>query len=250
MSQPSALPFRIKFCGLRRAIDVRHAMDAGADALGFNFCRKSRRFLEFSAAAELSLLAEEHARATEKNRVWRVGVFVNPSLHDLDQAIDSCQLDAVQLHGDEQPSDFATWQRLPIIKAVTWRQGADGQVNDEDWQLVAAWRASASDTRLLGFLVDAHDPILRGGTGRVVRWDLLSPRPSAFGDTPVILAGGLTASNVAEAIRLSQSDAVDTASGIESAPGLKDVEKMQQFVAQAKRAQILREGEAPAEPQL
>jgi phosphoribosylanthranilate isomerase len=115
----------------------------------------------------------------------------------------------------------------PVIKAMPWREG-----NQADAAHASLWSSHAQVAKLSGILIDAYDPIQRGGTGRVARWDLLHPRPQELSGQPLILAGGLTALNVGEAIQISRPDAVDTASGIENEPGIKDRDKMQRFVTE------------------
>jgi phosphoribosylanthranilate isomerase len=220
--------FRIKYCGFQRAQDIVDALDAGANAIGLNFYPRSPRYVEPEAASEFSRIIEEHSRG----QVLRVGVFVNPSLDELCEILDSCPLDIVQLHGDELP-ELVLDEKLvpPIIKAISWR----GE-NVEDVEMVTSWVKQASRVQLAGFLVDAHDPVQRGGTGKTTRWDLLFPRPPVFEDVRIILAGGLRPENVAEAISIARPDAVDTASGIETSPGVKNADKMRAFAVEANRA--------------
>lgn len=214
--------FTIKFCGFRRVEDINAAIAAGVDAIGLNFCPSSPRFVTMKQAADL-------AKAND-GRVCLVGVFVNPSLEMLREAIEVCQLDLVQLHGDENPDLVSGKNLRPLIKALPWREA-----NQQDMTMADVWAQSVKATNLNGFLVDAFDPSQRGGTGKVTRWDLLNPRPTLFNQLRLILAGGLTSINVAQAIEMSCPDAVDTASGIESSPGIKDEEKMRSFVIQAKK---------------
>jgi len=215
-------PFQIKFCGFRRAEDIDAAIFAGADAVGLNFCSTSQRAVTIEQAAKLAKMV--HGRAC------LVGVFVNPTLQVLREVSEVCLLDLIQLHGDESPHFVSGKNLPPVIKAIPWRFG-----NRDDARLASEWANSANDTNIAGFLVDAYDPVQRGGTGRVTRWDILNPLPPEFGGQPLILAGGLTSDNVAQAIEISGANAVDTASGVESAPGVKDAEKMKQFVIQAKK---------------
>lgn len=218
--------FKIKFCGFRSLPDTRDAIDVGTGAIGFNFYRPGPRYVEPSAAGELSRLTEDRTQG----KVLRVGVFVNPTIGELRQTLASCPLDMIQLHGDETPEMFCDEApMLPIIKAVTWREGSS-----EDGDRAAMWAEAGKQISLAGFLVDAYDPVQRGGTGKTARWDLLYPRPSPFSRHPLILAGGLRPDNVRQAIVIAKPDAVDTASGIESAPGLKNLDKMRSFVDQAR----------------
>jgi phosphoribosylanthranilate isomerase len=182
-----------------------------------------------AAAADLSRLSRAVAGGQVDRPPIRVGVFVDPTPDELARAIDLCPLDMIQLHGSEQPSLVHGGPRLPIIKAITWRPA-----NEDDAAVAWMWSRAAGELAFAGFLVDAFDPVQRGGTGRCVRWDLLSPRPSPLAPFPLILAGGLKADNVRQAIALTSCQAVDTASGIESAPGVKDAGRMQAFIEQAR----------------
>jgi len=219
---------RLKFCGFTRMVDVDAAIVAGADAIGLNFYEKSRRYVDPEHAAPLS-------RAME-GRVQRVGVFVDATPAEVAEVVSKCALDVVQLHGDESPTwvleslNQPSLQGLGIIKALAYR-------GPEDDAHVAAWSALANEvgTRFIGLLVDAYDPVLRGGTGRTARWDLLNPRPKSFvalGNrfpTPLILAGGIHRGNVSDALRIARPDGIDLASGIEASPGIKDPEAMRKI---------------------
>jgi len=213
---------KIKFCGLTRASDVSAAIESGADAIGLNFYPRSPRYVSPETARELSEIAA--------GRALRVGVFVNASPREVDAILAICPLDCIQLHGDEPPEWIDEARLLPrfdtisFIKAVAWR----GQ--DEDVELVSKWTENPHP-KLLGLLVDAFDPVQRGGTGKTARWDLLFPRHKAFRKSLVLLAGGLTSENVPKAIGTARPDGVDLASGIESQPGVKDHSKMQAIAA-------------------
>ena len=208
---------KIKFCGLTRTEDVVAAIECGADAIGLNFYKPSPRYVSPETARGLSQAAE--------NLALRVGVFVNASPIEVDAVLAICQLDCIQLHGDEtsewidSAAVFPSLNSVLFIKAVAWRDV------DEDRQRVLAW-TRRHHPRLLGLLVDAYDPIQRGGTGKMARWDLLFPRPEEFQNTTILLAGGLTPENISQAIEIAKPDGVDIASGIETAPGLKDHSKM------------------------
>ncbi len=217
---------RIKFCGFRSSQDIGDAIDIGVDAIGFNFFRPGPRYVEPEIAGELSRLASERSNG----KVLRVGIFVNPTVDELKEVLSHCPLDAIQLHGDETPDLFRDESpMLPVIKAISWREASS-----EDYDRAAAWAEAKIQLKFAGFLVDAYDPIQRGGTGKTARWDLLHPRPTPLGNSPLILAGGLRPENVREAIAIAKPDAVDTAGGIESAPGLKNYDKMRSFVKEAR----------------
>jgi phosphoribosylanthranilate isomerase len=219
---------RLKFCGLTRAQDVEHAIEAGASAIGLNFVSSSKRFIAPRAASALSRVGQ--------GRILRVGVFVNASPAEIVQVIHQCPLDAIQLHGDEgiewleQSRDYPPLYGIPIFRALPYR----GAQDDRDLE---QWSQEANDpvSPVNAILIDAFDPIHRGGTGKVARWDLLFPRPGPFFSSrtvpdcvtpgtraPMILAGGIDRNNVLEACAIARPDGIDIASGIESAPGIKD----------------------------
>ncbi len=225
MATDTRLP-KIKFCGLTRTADVSAAIESGADAIGLNFYKPSPRYVSPETARDLSRVAATH--------VLRVGVFVNASPIEVDATLAICPLDCIQLHGDETPewidqaSDFPRLQSLFFIKAIAWRDSV------EDRQKAIAW-TSKRQPRLLGLLVDAYDPVQRGGTGKTARWELLSPRPLELRNTTILLAGGLTPENISQAIQTAKPDGVDIASGIETAPGIKDHSKMRAIAEVSRR---------------
>ena len=199
----------IKVCGITRISDARHAIEQGATALGFVLWPKSPRAVTVDRAAEIIAELPSHVMA--------VGVFVNEPVDSIRSAAEHARLTAVQLHGDEPPAyaDALDW---PVIRAVT--------VGEID---LAADTWSA-DTALL---VDNIDPVRRGGTGEAVDW----ARAAGVAKTrKVVLAGGLTPENVATAIRAVHPFGVDVSSGVESAPGVKDLDKVTQFISNARLA--------------
>jgi phosphoribosylanthranilate isomerase len=146
--------------------------------------------------------------------VARVGVFVNPTVDEVRQAVTQIGLDAVQLHGDEAPEAFAD------VRA--WRLKVAALASDEDIRAVSGWPADVLP------LVDALDRERRGGTGRVADWERAA-QVSAV--RPIVLSGGLTADNVGEAIARTRPWAVDVSSGVEVSPGVKSAERMTKFFA-------------------
>ncbi|MEZ5462742.1 phosphoribosylanthranilate isomerase [Dokdonella sp.] len=196
---------RIKFCGITRQGDAQVAADLGVDALGFVFTRGSRRFVEPDSARAIIRALPAFITAValfmddEPAWVREVTSIVNPSL--------------LQFHGEEAVADCAGYGK-PFIKAVPMASVAD----------VASYAASYPGAS--GFLLDAHRSGEPGGQGLRFDW---SRRPLL--EQPLILAGGLDAANVAAAIRQMRPYAVDVSSGIESAPGIKDAERMRAFVA-------------------
>jgi phosphoribosylanthranilate isomerase len=199
----------IKVCGITRASDALHAVEQGATALGFVLWPKSPRAVAVDRAAEIIAALPSH--------VMTVGVFVNEPIDSIRSAAERAHLTAVQLHGDEPPAyaDALDW---PVIRAVSV---------DEIDLIAEAWPA---DTALL---VDNIDPVRRGGTGGAIDWT----RAAGVAKTRrVVLAGGLTPDNVATAIRAVHPFGVDVSSGVESGPGVKDLDKVTQFVSNARLA--------------
>jgi phosphoribosylanthranilate isomerase len=201
---------RIKICGITRLDDALLAAELGADALGFNFWPGSKRFIEPEAAQEIV--------ARLPPFVTPVGVFVNQEPHHVLYASALARTAAVQLHGDEEPRDCAG-HVLPVIKAFRL-SGPD------DLAAVARYGTVAA------VLLDAPSEGF-GGSGRTFDWELAR---SAAGQKPLVLAGGLTADNVAEAIRRVRPWAVDVASGVESSPGVKDPDELARFIRAAQEA--------------
>jgi phosphoribosylanthranilate isomerase len=197
---------RVKVCGVRRREDAVLASELGASAIGMIFWPRSARVVDVATAAEIV--------AALPPFVMPVGVFVNQPREEVLRVAAAVNLGAVQLHGDEPPEWYEGFPRR-VIKAVAV---GDGFVAD----------ALATVPPRATVLLDAHDPIKRGGTGRVIDWTIAS---EAARMRPVILSGGLTADNVRAAVDAVQPYAVDVASGVESAPGVKDHAKMRAFFA-------------------
>jgi phosphoribosylanthranilate isomerase len=211
------MTFRVKICGVTTVEDALGAVQAGADAVGVNFYKASPRFVEESRAREIAAVLPEG--------VTCVGVFVDPDLAQLEAAV-ALGLHAVQLHGNETPALLAHFRELPIIKA--FRLGDDG---------LAPVQSFLEQCRALNCLpamtlIDSFRPGEFGGTGVTANWGLAADS-AALNGPPLVLAGGLTAENVAAAIREVHPAAVDTASGVESSPGNKDTAKMDAFVRAA-----------------
>jgi len=203
------MSIRIKICGIANLADAQVAVEAGADALGFNFYEKSPRFISTKEAAEISRALPLY--------ILRVGVFVNPSEELVQGAIGECGLSLLQFHGDEQP-EFCTQFGLMSMKAFRIR-------NASSLKELPNYRTDA-------WLLDAYSPEALGGTGEKFNWNL-AVEAQKFGK-PIFLAGGLTPENVSEAIRQVQPFGVDVSSGVESAPGKKDHAKVRAFIKSAK----------------
>jgi len=185
----------VKICGITRIEDAEAAVAAGAGAIGFVFWPGSPRWIDPFRAARI--------RAALPPFVTPVGVFVNQPVDYVNGVAALVGLGAVQLHGDETPADAARIRR-PVLKALPLEAGAER---------AGSW----SDATVL--LVDVHDPVRRGGTGRTIDWGAASALAAR---RPIVLAGGLTPSNVAEAVARVQPFGIDVSSGVERAPGLKD----------------------------
>jgi phosphoribosylanthranilate isomerase len=183
----------VKICGITRLEDAEAAVDAGAGAIGFVFWPQSPRFIDPHRARKIAAMLPPLVTA--------VGVFVNQPLDYVNGVSSLVRLGAVQLHGDETP-DFAAAVASPVIKALSPGAAA-----------VQTWPASVR------LLLDVHDPVARGGTGRTIDW-------AAAGEIatlrPILLAGGLTPDNVAEAVARVRPFGIDVSSGVERAPGIKD----------------------------
>lgn len=213
--------FRIKICGVTRVEDALCASEAGADAVGVNFYKKSPRRASIEQAREIA------DALPEKTLV--VGVFVNASHQEIDRIAGEVPLGAIQLHGDE-PIDFLLGlpESLPVIRAA--RMGEEGLAPVGKMLRAGDGRGRAPDA----LLVDAKSDKGYGGTGERVDWARVNQERSHVGDIPLILAGGLTDRNVAEAIQQARPHGVDTASGVEDAPGIKNASKIASFVANAR----------------
>lgn len=198
----------VKICGITSLDDALACVDAGADALGFNFWQQSKRHISVDRAAAIAKRVPPNVRT--------VGVFVNPSESDVDRAFASGAIDLAQLHGDETP-DFCRRFSGRYIKALRLRDASS----------LAGMAEYACDF----VLVDADTPGY-GGSGQ--RADTMLAAEAAR-LRRVILAGGLTAENVAEAVATVQPYGVDVAGGVEREPGVKDWIKVAAFVQAAKR---------------
>ncbi|QVM92974.1 phosphoribosylanthranilate isomerase [Pseudomonas entomophila] len=202
---------RSKICGITRLEDALAAVEAGADAIGFVFYAKSPRAVDVrQARAIISQLPPF---------VTTVGLFVNASRCELNEILEVVPLDLLQFHGDETPADCEGYHR-PWIKALRVRPG-------DDLQAACKHYAGAS-----GILLDAYVPGVPGGTGESFDWSLIPQHLSK----PIILAGGLSADNVAEAIRQVRPYAVDVSGGVELQKGIKDAAKINAFMRAVKQA--------------
>ncbi|WP_406821368.1 phosphoribosylanthranilate isomerase [Pseudomonas sp. KnCO4] len=202
---------RSKICGITRIEDALAAAEAGADAIGLVFYARSPRAVDVRQARAII--------AALPPFVTTVGLFVNATRCELNEILEAVPLDLLQFHGDETPQDCEGYQR-PWIKALRVRPGDD---------LEAACRLYASAR---GILLDTYVPGVPGGTGEAFDWSLVPARLSK----PVILAGGLSADNVGQAIAQVRPYAVDVSGGVEQAKGIKDAAKIEAFVQAVKQA--------------
>jgi phosphoribosylanthranilate isomerase len=227
--------FQIKICGITTVDDALLAAEAGADAIGLNFYAQSPRCVTPEMAQAIV------ARLRERFSAERVAVYavcVNASPDEIGQFLDPAGRGiipgwGVQLHGDEPPAtirDIRQLTRTPVARAFRCR-GSN----------LADVASYLGECRNLGampdaILLDAFAPGSYGGTGHVVDWPAVGSRGERLFGLPLVLAGGLTSENVAEAIATARPDAVDVASGVEASPGKKDMAKVRAFVAAAKTA--------------
>ena len=195
----------VKVCGMTRRDDVELAGRLGASAVGFVFWARSPRHLSLDEAARL--------RDAVPPGVDVVGVFVNPSVREVREAVEAARLDVIQLHGDESLA-FCDELPYPVMKAVA----VDGPGSVE--------RALAWPDRVR-ILLDVHDPARRGGTGQTVDWGLAA---AIARQRPVTLAGGLTPANVVGAVEAVRPEGVDVSSGVERRPGVKDPGLVRDFL--------------------
>lgn len=201
---------RIKICGITRIEDALAAAQAGADAIGLVFHAASPRAISPEQAAAI-------VRALPPF-VSSVGLFVDATEARVNEVLRQVPLDMLQFHGDE-PDEFCQRFARPYLKAVRVRPGDD--IN----ALAAAWPGAS------GILLDSYKPGVPGGTGETFDWSMVPARRS----WPLILAGGLQADNVRQAIELTAPWAVDVSGGVEAARGIKDPAKINAFIQEVKR---------------
>lgn len=201
---------RIKLCGMTRRADIESASQLGVDAVGLVFYAASPRHLRLDQARELAAGAPAFLTVT--------AVFMNPGHADVDAVLKAMRVDILQFHGEESPEFCRSFGR-GYIKAVPMGGGADP----------VEYARRYADA--CGLLLDSHAQGQPGGAGTRFAWT----RVPRMVSPPLILAGGLNAENVADAVRSVRPYGVDVASGVESAPGIKDAVKMQAFVNEVNR---------------
>jgi phosphoribosylanthranilate isomerase len=205
------MQLRIKICGITNLGDALSAVEAGADALGFMFYERSNRHITTEAVAKIT--------GELPPFVLRVGVFVDPAPEKVNELAEKCGLTTLQFHGSESP-DFCAQFSLPVIKA--FRIADKSSLTQLASYKTAAW------------LLDSDVPGQFGGSGEKFDWSLA--REATKLGRPIILAGGLTPGNVAQAMDQVRPYGVDVSSGVESAPGKKDAKKVAAFIRAARAA--------------
>ena len=199
---------KVKICGLKEQQHVRAAVEAGADAIGFVFA-PSKRQISIEQAHQLA--------KDVPGEVLKIGVFVNPSVEELRAAVEGVPLDYVQFHGEETP-EFIRQQGYPAIKALSVRDKEDVR--------------AAANYNVDYYLFDAPGTDFKGGSGHTFDWTLLEM--AGIPRNKLILAGGLKAENIVEAVSLVSPYMVDVSSGVET-DGIKDEEKINAFIQAVKK---------------
>lgn len=199
---------RITFCGITRPGDADHAARLGADAIGLVFSQESLRAVTLSQARAIAAVLPPFVSV--------IGVFMDPDRDEVEEVLDAVRIDMLQFHGDE-PAAFCAMFGRPFIKAVP--MGADADLAE----------AAHLYPHAAALLLDGNAPGEPGGRGKRFEWR------KVVSTLPIILAGGLTPENVGAAIVKVGPYAVDVASGVESAPGIKDHERMAAFAAEVNR---------------
>lgn len=202
---------RVKICGITKVYDAKEACSLGVDAIGLVFCKSSQRVVCIEQACRIVSAVSPF--------VTVVGLFVNAADAEVWHVLNSCSLDLLQFHGEETPAYCRQFNR-PYIKAIRVKGTSD------------VLRAVELHIDARAILVDAYVPGNHGGTGICFDWHLLPTTLSQH----LILSGGLTPENVAQAIHIVQPAAVDVSSGVEYRKGIKDAAKMAAFISGAKNA--------------
>ena len=217
---------RVKICGLTRSIDVQAAIQAGADAVGFVFYPPSPRFVTTEQAAQLVQFIPPFVQS--------VGLFVDINEVELLDILKTVRIDLLQFHGNETPEQC---QHLAALTGKRWIKALQMKPDIDIYPIIESYCAAGAS----GILLDAWHPDLFGGTGHAFDWRRFPQYEQTLSDTlnserqcPLILAGGLTPDNVANAIRQTRPFAVDVSGGVESAKGIKDSTLIQRFIAATK----------------
>ncbi len=224
--------FQIKICGINTLSAATAVFEAGADAIGLNFFNQSVRYVSPCDARDIC--------NELSSRISKVGLFVNASVTEIIAILQAVPLDYIQLHGDETPEYLAklvtqiqasnTLVKPQVIRAFRFQ--------DESLDHVVAYLEACKNlcTMPAAVLIDAYSDSGFGGTGEVLNWSKLAEEKSRLGELPLILAGGLTPENVAEAIHTARPEGVDVASGVESSRGVKESLLVRAFTMNATAA--------------
>ena len=212
---------KVKICGITNIDDARAAVAAGADLLGFNFCPKSPRYIAPERAREIAAQVRSSRR-----KPLLVGVFVNSPLEEVQSILEIARIDLAQLHGDE-PARVLELLNGRGFKALRPTSETEAEI-DAEWFAPYAPNAPV-------LLIDAYRKDQYGGTGHTANWSIVTRIAQRY---PILLAGGLTPENVAEAVRQVRPWGVDVASGVEVSPGRKDAGKMKLFVERARHHEL------------
>lgn len=200
----------LKICGVRMREDAERLVELGVDAVGFNFWPKSKRYLAPEDGRWMKWLGDD---------ILRVGVFVNEASDLPFRLFGDGMIDVVQLHGDEAPRAVSrfTAAGIPVVKAL-------GVKDEDDIEKAGEFAADA-------LLLDAHAPVVFGGTGQTFDWGLAKAFMEKYPAMPVILAGGITPENADDAVKVVRPAVLDVASGAEISPGVKDFEKVKALLS-------------------
>lgn len=208
---------KIKFCGLTRREDIDVALELGIESLGIVFCRESPRFVEPKKAKKLL--------SDLPDGLQKVGVFVNSSREEIAQIVDEVGLNTIQLHGSEDPKLLDGWGTLSIWRAV----------RAQSWDYVESQLKYYPQSKTI--LFDAYSPYAFGGSGLQIAYDVISIIRSHGLLERSYIAGGLNPDNVGDLLSRFKPLGIDVASGIESAPGIKDHQRMKQMVENVRRVE-------------
>jgi phosphoribosylanthranilate isomerase len=228
----------IKICGIRDVATAEEAAKLGVSAIGLNFFEKSPRCVSLSEGVSISRHCQANVSVSSRlglatSSPLPVALFVNPAQSLIEATTAAADITTIQLHGDERPE---------FLRELHERH--------REWSILKAFRVDDSlrpvedfiaecrqlNVPLAGCLLDAHVEGSFGGTGQIAPWELIARAYDQANWPPLILAGGLTPDNVADAIQIVRPWGVDTSSGVESSPGVKDTTLLGRFVAEARRA--------------